>query len=235
EPGVQLTWMDAKIGDWVVTPRQGKAVEINALWYNALMIASYLADIFNDKECITMFKEKAQQIYKSFNETFWNEEVGYLYDYVDGDYNDLSFRPNQLCAISLPHKLVDKEKAKSIVDKVYEKLYTPFGLRSLSSDDKNYKAVYTGEQYTRDSAYHQGTVWSFLLGAYADAIEYAYPEEKKERIKKIIEEFIPHLSTAGLGTVSEIFDGDFPHVPKGCISQAWSVAEFLRIYKKFDD
>ncbi|MBK6913076.1 MAG: glycogen debranching enzyme family protein [Ignavibacteriales bacterium] len=233
EPGVQLTWMDAKIGDWVITPRQGKAFEINALWYNALMIAAYLADMFNDKECITMFKEKTKQIYKSFNETFWNEDAGYLYDYVDADYNDSSFRPNQLYAVSLPHKLMDKEKAKAIVDKVYEKLYTPFGLRSLSPDDKNYKSIYTGDQYSRDAAYHQGTVWSYLLGAFADAIEYAYPEEKNERIKKIIEDFIPHLSTVGLGTISEIFDGDYPNNPKGCISQAWSVAEFLRIYKKY--
>jgi predicted glycogen debranching enzyme len=235
EPGVQLTWMDAKIGDWVVTPRQGKAVEINALWYNAIMIAAYLADIFNDKECITLYKQNASTIYKSFQETFWNNEMGYLYDYVDSDYNDSSFRPNQLYAVSLPHKLMDKEKAKAIVDKVYEKLYTPFGLRSLSPDDKNYKSIYTGNQYSRDSAYHQGTVWNFLLGAFADAIEYAYPEEKKERIKKIIEDFIPHLSTAGLGTISEIFDGDYPHNPKGCISQAWSVAEFLRIYKKYSE
>jgi len=233
EPGVQLTWMDAKIGDCVVTPRQGKAVEINALWYNALMIASKLADFFNDKDCIEMFKSKADKVFEAFTETFWNEDAGYLYDYVDGDYKDLSFRPNQLYAISLPHKLMDKEKAKAIVDKVYEKLYTPFGLRSLSPDDKNYKSIYTGDQYSRDSAYHQGTVWSFLLGAFADAIEYAYPEEKKERIKKIIDNFIPHLSEEGIGTISEIFDGDFPHSPKGCISQAWSVAEFLRIYKKY--
>ncbi len=234
EPGVQLTWMDAKIGDWVVTPRQGKAVEINALWYNALIIASNLADFFNDKDCIEMFKSKADKVFEAFAETFWNEDAGYLYDYVDGDYKDLSFRPNQLYAISLPHKLMDKEKAKAIVDKVYEKLYTPFGLRSLSPDDKNYKSIYSGAQYSRDSAYHQGTVWSFLLGAFADAIEYAYPEEKKERIKNIIEDFIPHLSTAGLGTISEIFDGDYPHNPKGCISQAWSVAEILRIYKKYN-
>ena len=233
EPGVQLTWMDAKIGDWVVTPRQGKAVEINALWYNALMIAAYLADIANAKECITLYKQKANKVYKSFKETFWNEEAGYLYDYVDGDYKDSSFRPNQLYAVSLPHKLLDKEKAKLIVDKVYDKLYTPFGLRSLSPDDKNYKPIYTGDQYSRDSAYHQGTVWNFLLGAFTDAIEYAYPAEKEIRIKKIIEEFLPHLSSAGLGTISEIFDGEQPHNPKGCIAQAWGVAEFLRIYKKY--
>ncbi len=233
EPGVQLTWMDAKIGDWVVTPRQGKAVEINALWYNALKIAAYLADMFNDNECISMFNNKAEQIYKSFNETFWNEEGGYLFDYIDGDYKDSSFRPNQLYAISLPHKLMDKEKAKAIVDKVYEKLYTPFGLRSLLSDDKNYKSIYNGDQYLRDSAYHQGTVWAFLLGVFADSVEYAYPAEKETRIKKIIDNLLPHLSEAGIGTVSEIFDGDYPHHPKGCISQAWSVAEFLRIYKKY--
>ncbi|GAB4150359.1 MAG: hypothetical protein Fur0015_14380 [Ignavibacteriales bacterium] len=233
EPGVQLTWMDAKIGDWVVTPRQGKAVEINALWYNALMIAAYLADLFNDKECITLYKQKADKIYKNFTETFWNDDTGYLYDYVDGDYKDSSFRPNQLYAVSLPYKLLDKEKAKLIIDKVYEKLYTPFGVRSLSPDDKNYKPIYAGNQYSRDAAYHQGTVWAFLLGTFADAIAFAYPDEKETRIKKIIEEFLPHLSTAGLGTVSEIFDGDFPHNPKGCISQAWSVAEFLRVYKSY--
>ncbi|MBI1938960.1 MAG: glycogen debranching enzyme family protein [Ignavibacteriales bacterium] len=233
EPGVQLTWMDAKIGDWVVTPRQGKAVEINALWYNALMIGAYLSDIFNDKGCEIYFKDKAAKVLKNYKDTFWNEGGGYLYDYVDGDYKDSSFRPNQLYAISLPHKLLDADKAKSVVDKVYEKLYTPFGLRSLSPDDKNYKPIYAGGQHSRDAAYHQGTVWSFLLGAFADAIEYAYPDEKEGRIKKIIEEFVPHLSSAGLGTISEIFDGDSPHNPKGCISQAWGVAEILRVYKKY--
>ncbi len=232
EPGVQLTWMDAKIGDWVVTPRQGKAVEINALWYNALMIGSHLSNMFNDKDCEIYYKEKAEKVLNNFREAFWNDEGSYLYDYVDGDYKDTSFRPNQIYAVSLPYKLLDKIKAKLIVDKVYDKLYTPFGLRSLSPDDKNYKPIYTGDQYLRDAAYHQGTVWSFLLGALVDAIEYAYPHGKEKKIKKIIDEFIPHLSSAGLGTVSEIFDGDSPHNPKGCSSQAWGVAEFLRIYKK---
>ncbi len=120
-----------------------------------------------------------------------------------------------------------------IVDKVYEKLYTPYGLRSLSPDDKNYKPVYTGDLYSRDTAYHQGTVWSFLMGSFVDAIEFAYENEKEDRIKKIIENFIPHLAAAGLGTVSEIFDGDSPHLPKGCIAQAWGIAEFLRVYKKY--
>ena len=235
EPGVQLTWMDAKIGDWVVTPRQGKAVEINALWYNALMFGAYLSNLFNEKDCESLYKDKAAKVRKNFIETFWNEDGGYLYDYVDGDYKDSSFRPNQLYAVSLPYKLLDKEKAKIIVDKVYEKLYTPFGLRSLSPDDKYYKPIYTGNQYERDSAYHQGTVWAFLLGAFADAIEYAYPQEKEERIKMLIDNFLPHLSEAGLGTISEIFDGDFPHKPKGCIAQAWSVGEFLRIFKKYYD
>lgn len=233
DPGVQLTWMDAKIGDWVVTPRQGKAVEINALWYNALMIGAYLSNLFNDKGCEIYYKEKAAKVHKNFTETFWNEEGGCLYDYVDGDYNDSAFRPNQLYAISLPYKLLDVNKAKLIVDKVYDKLYTPFGLRSLSPDDKNYKPIYTGNQYERDTSYHQGTVWGFLIGAFADAVEYAYPDEKDERIRKIIDEFIPHLTAAGVGTISEIFDGDYPHNPKGCVSQAWSVAEFLRIYKKY--
>ena len=233
ESGVQLTWMDAKIGDWVVTPRQGKTVEINALWYNTLLIGAYLSNLFNDNACEKLYKGKAEKVLKNYQETFWFEDGGYLYDYVDGDYKDSSFRPNQLYAVSLPYKLLDTKKAKLIVDKVYEKLYTPFGLRSLSPDDNNYKPIYIGNQYARDAAYHQGTVWSFLLGAFADAIEYAYFDEKEIRIKKIIEDIIPHLSVAGVGTISEIFDGDFPHNPKGCIAQAWSVAEFLRIYKKY--
>jgi len=233
EPGVQLTWMDAKIGDWVVTPRQGKAVEINALWYNVLHIAAYLSNVFNKKTCEAYYKKKANKVFKNFNETFWNEEGGYLFDYVDDDYKDSSFRPNQIYAISLPYKLLGSEKAKLIVDKVYENLYTPFGLRSLSPNNENYKPIYTGDQYLRDSAYHQGTVWSFLLGAFADAIEFAYPKENEVRIKKIIENFILHISNAGLGTVSEIFDGNFPHNSKGCIAQAWGVAEFLRIYQKY--
>jgi glycogen debranching enzyme len=198
------------------------------------MIGSHLANMFNDNDCEIYYKEKAKKVLKNFTETFWNDKSGYLYDYVDGDYKDTSFRPNQLYATSLPYKLLDVNKAKLIVDKVYDKLYTPFGLRSLSTDDKNYKPIYTGDQYLRDAAYHQGTVWSYLLGAFADAIEYAYPDEKDTRIKKIIEDFIPHLSSAGIGTISEIFDGDFPHNPKGTIAQAWSVAEFLRIYKKYN-
>lgn len=234
EPGMQLTWMDAKIGNWVITPRQGKAVEINALWYNLLKIAHDLAKNFNDKDCEIYYKAKAAKVLKNFKETFWYNEGGYLYDFVDGDNRDTSFRPNQLYALSLPYKLLNTDQAKIIVDKVYEKLYTPFGIRSLSPDDKNYNPIYTGDQYSRDAAYHQGTVWSFLLGTFADAIEFAYPEEKNARIKKIIEEFIPHLSLAGIGTVSEIFDGESPNYPKGCIAQAWSVAEFLRIYKKYN-
>jgi len=233
EPGVQLTWMDAKIGDWAVTPREGKAVEINALWYNVLMIAHEFAKNFNDKDCEVYYKAKAAKVFKNFSKTFWYQQGDYLYDYVNGEDKDVSFRPNQLYAISLPYKLLEKDKAKLIVDKTYDKLYTPFGIRSLSPDDKNYKPIYTGDQYSRDSAYHQGTVWSFLFGAFADAIEHAYPDEKSTRIKKIIENFIPHLASAGIGTVSEIFDGESPHHPNGCIAQAWSVAEFLRIYKRY--
>jgi len=198
-----------------------------------LHIAAYLSNVFNKKTCEAYYKKKANKVFKNFNETFWNEEGGYLFDYVDDDYKDSSFRPNQIYAISLPYKLLGSEKAKLIVDKVYENLYTPFGLRSLSPNNENYKPIYTGDQYLRDSAYHQGTVWSFLLGAFADAIEFAYPKENEVRIKKIIENFILHISNAGLGTVSEIFDGNFPHNSKGCIAQAWGVAEFLRIYQKY--
>ncbi|MEP7262950.1 MAG: amylo-alpha-1,6-glucosidase [Bacteroidota bacterium] len=232
ENGVQLTWMDAKIDSWVVTPRTGKAVEINALWYNALMIYSELLLLSGNISSANNFSANADNVKKMFNTLFWNEEAGCLYDVVDHNYNDETIRPNQLLAISLPFQLVDKVKALSILNIVQEKLYTPVGLRSLDPEHPTYKGIYSGDQLHRDAAYHQGTVWSWLLGSYVDALMKSEDHGIKEA-NKVISNFAYHLCEAGLGTVSEIFDGNAPHAPRGCIAQAWSVAEILRVIKEY--
>ena len=228
EPGVQLTWMDAKIGDWVVTPREGKAVEINALWYNALMIMQEFSKLAGKDD--KFYKEKAALVNKSFNKEFLNEISGTLYDVVRGLYKDSSVRPNQLFAISLPFELVNKKTAKSILKEVEEILLTPFGLRSLSPKNYHYKPYYAGDGMARDSAYHQGTVWSWLLGPYMSAKIKVDGDAGKEEVARLLKGFEKHLIEAGIGTVSEIFDGNEPYYPKGCIAQAWGVAEILRVY-----
>jgi len=228
EPGVQLTWMDAKIGDWVVTPREGKAVEINALWYNALMIMQEFSKLAGKDE--KLYKDKAAQVNKSFNREFLNEISGSLYDVIKGLYKDSSVRPNQLFAISLPFELVNKKVAKTVLKEVEEILLTPVGLRSLSPKNYHYKGYYAGDGMARDSAYHQGTVWSWLLGPYMSAKIKIEGEAGKEEVRKLLKGFEKHLSEAGVGTVSEIFDGNEPFYPKGCIAQAWGVAEVLRVY-----
>jgi predicted glycogen debranching enzyme len=230
EPGVQLTWMDAKIGDWVVTPRQGKAVEINALWYNALMIFAELSRRFNHEADAKLFAERAAKVKVRFLEVFWEEQNGYLYDWVEGAHRDSAKRPNQIFALSLPFPLIEGEKALKILKVVEEKLYTPVGLRSLSPDDSNYRPHYGGGPYERDSAYHQGTVWSWLLGPYITALVRVDGAAGRKRAAKVIENFKYHLSEAGVGTVSEIYEGIAPHGPRGCIAQAWSVGEILRAY-----
>lgn len=230
EPGVQLTWMDAKIGDWVVTPRQGKAVEINALWYNALAIMAELQDRFGQKSPAAQFKQRAEQVRQRYTEVFWEEQNGYLYDFVDGDRRDAAIRPNQIFALSLPFPLLDAVRAKKVLKVVEEKLYTPFGLRSLSQDDSNYRPHYAGGVFDRDSAYHQGTVWSWLLGPYITAVVRYDETAGRKRAQKIVAAFEPHLQQAGLGTISEILEGQAPHPPRGCIAQAWSVGEILRVY-----
>ena len=230
EPGVQLTWMDAKVGDWVVTPRQGKAVEINALWYNVLMIMSKLSKEFGFETEAKRYAERAKKVAEKFVEVFWEEQNGYLYDYVDGDHKDAAIRPNQLFAISLPFPLVNGNKAKQIFAVIKEKLYTPFGLRSLSPDDSNYRPHYGGDALSRDGAYHQGTVWSWLLGPYITALVRIERKTGIKRTKEIIKKMLPHLSDAGLGSISEIFEGQSPHPPRGAMAQAWSVAEILRSY-----
>ena len=228
---VQLTWMDAKIGDYVVTPRTGKAVEIQALWYNALWIMADFARKFGDEIDREKYLEMADAAKKSFNKKFWNKAEECLYDVINGDEKDASIRPNQIFAVGLPHTMLSIGKARKIVEKVEAELLTPVGLRSLSPKNKDYRPIYTGSPFERDTAYHQGTVWAWLIGAFVDAYRKVYPNGRRteERVNQILENFERQLREAGIGQISEIFDAAAPHVPRGCIAQAWSVAEVLRI------
>jgi predicted glycogen debranching enzyme len=230
EAGVQLTWMDAKVGDWVVTPRQGKPVEIQALWYNALKFMEELAAKFSDEPNRSLYEEMAERARASFNKLFWNEEAGYLYDVVEGDVRDASIRPNQIFAVSLPHSMLSRERALGVITKVERELLTPYGLRTLAPNDPRYRGRYEGDSLSRDGSYHQGTVWAWLMGPFITAYTKAHggSEKARERARLWLAEFTAHLSEAGLGQISEIFDGDAPHAPRGCIAQAWSVAELLR-------
>ena len=234
EEGVQLTWMDAKVGDWVVTPRTGKAVEIQALWYNALSVYTELLRMNKEHQEAEAISEKAVQVKENFLQQFWNKEKGYLFDVIEGDLKDTTLRPNQLFAISLPFALLEGKQAKAILKVVEKKLYTPVGLRSLSQDDARYVGVYGGDAMHRDSAYHQGTVWSWLLGPYVDAIIKVNGEKGKLKAAKVIDNFKYHLSEGCIGSVSEIFDAESPHHPRGCVAQAWGVAEVLRVIKDYD-
>ena len=234
EPGVQLTWMDAKVGDYVVTPRSGKAVEIQALWYNALRVMEDLAQRFGDSQGEKRFRAMASRARRSFNQKFWNEELGCLYDVVDGDRSDGAIRPNQIFAVSLRHSMLSREKARRIVEVVERDLLTPFGLRSLSPSDPKFTPRYEGGIWERDTAYHQGTVWAWLMGPFITAYvksnsqTTATATRARGRAKELLAGFYEHLSDGGLGHISEIFDAESPHAPRGCIAQAWSVAEVLR-------
>ncbi|GAA4415556.1 amylo-alpha-1,6-glucosidase [Nibrella viscosa] len=231
-PGQQLTWMDARVGDWVVTPRQGKAVEVNALWYNALRIFAELARDFGQGELALQMALKADLAIESFNRQFWNPEKSCLYDYIDGDYRNDNIRPNQLLAISLPFPLLTMDKARKVLQVVEKTLYTPVGLRSLSPDHVEYKPVYGGDQWHRDGAYHQGTVWSWWLGPYIDALVNVKGRQMGTRqARQVLDNLAYHLNEAGIGTISEIFDGAAPHSPRGCIAQAWGVGELLRVIR----
>jgi predicted glycogen debranching enzyme len=234
EPGVQLTWMDAKVGDWVVTPRRGYAVEIQALWYNALLIGADLAREAGETQRATQWTSQAATVRESFLRTFWSDSTGYLADVVAGGTKDLSLRPNQLYAIGLPHALLPRDKAVRVLEAVRQHLLTPVGLRTLAPSDPGYQGRYGGDVRTRDSAYHQGTVWPFLMGIYFDAAIRLHGEEGKAQARDWLAAFAPHLNEAGLGTIGEVFDGDPPHRPGGAIAQAWSVAELLRIAGKLD-
>ncbi|MBN1681263.1 MAG: glycogen debranching enzyme family protein [Anaerolineae bacterium] len=229
EPGLQLTWMDAKIDDWVVTPRVGKPVEINALWYNALRIVAEIAATRGEIDDAQRFNNMAEQVHTSFNARFWYS-AGYLYDVVDGpDGDDPTLRPNQIFAISLPFGLLDKDKARAIVDICARELVTSYGLRSLAPDETDYTGYYGGDPLQRDSAYHQGTAWSWLIGPFVCAHYKIYQDA--QTAYSYLEPLADHLNDHGLGTISEIFDGDPSHTPRGCSAQAWSVAEVLRAWR----
>jgi predicted glycogen debranching enzyme len=229
--GYQLTWMDAKVDDWVVTPRRGKAVEINALWYNALrLLEHWLREEKMGRA--DEIKKHADRAGVAFNQRFWCEEAGYLYDVVDGENGDDSAcRPNQVFAIALHHPVLDEARWQPVLDVVRERLLTPVGLRTLSRDHPDYKARYFGDLRARDAAYHQGTVWAWLIGPFIDAWLKAHPNER-EKARSWITALISHLDTACVGSISEVFDAEAPFTPRGCIAQAWSVAEALRSWVK---
>ncbi len=230
QPGVQLTWMDAKVGDWVVTPRIGKPVEINALWYNALRTIVGLLAVRGD-DAAAQYGALADRVRASFRARFVRAGRGALADVVDGpEGDDLAIRPNQIFAVSLPFPLLEGAEAAAVVDAVGRTLLTTYGLRSLSPDAPGYRGEYGGAVLRRDGAYHQGTVWAWLIGAYADAYHQVLGDPGGAL--RLLSPFEHHLRDAGLGTISEIFEGDPPHHPRGCIAQAWSVAEVLRVWRK---
>lgn len=230
EPGVQLTWMDAKVGDWVVTPRHGKAVEIQALWYNALRVLEGMAGQFGDAAAETFCCGLARQASESFNRGFWNDEAGCLYDVVNGESKDGSIRPNQILAVSLPHSMLPEGRARRVVEVVRRELLTPAGLRSLAPGDPAYRPRYEGGVYDRDSAYHQGTVWPWLMGPFLTAFVKVNgrSREAREQAARWLAGFGQQLRTGCLGQIAEIADAEAPHVPRGCAAQAWSAAELLR-------
>ncbi|MCL7419680.1 MAG: amylo-alpha-1,6-glucosidase [Methylobacter sp.] len=239
ETGMQLTWMDAKVGDWVVTPRIGKCVEINALWYNALKVVSGLARQFGSQEQADDYQQSALRVKNSFRH-FWNKANLCLYDVIDGPEGDLHdddqcydgrLRPNQLLAVSLPHSPLCERQCKAIVDLCARELLTPFGLRSLAAGEPDYAPRYQGNPEQRDGAYHQGTVWAWLIGPFIDAHYRVYQDA--EKALSFLDSFRQHLNEAGLGQVSEIFDAEPPFTARGCFAQAWSVGEILRVWLKF--
>jgi predicted glycogen debranching enzyme len=235
EEGYQLTWMDAKVGDWVVTPRRGKAVEINALWYNALcLLEQWVREEKGEPESRPI-RDAARKAHESFNRRFWYEKGGYLYDIVDGEKgDDYSCRPNQVFAISFPHAILQERCWKPVMEVVKEKLLTPVGLRTLAPGDPEYKPKYFGNLRARDAAYHQGTVWGWLIGGFIDAWQKVYPEDRTS-IRRFLEGSIPHLDDGCIGSFSEIFDAEPPYTPRGCIAQAWSVSEVLRCWMKMEE
>lgn len=230
DPGTQLTWMDAKVGDWVVTSRHGMPVEINALWYNAQKIMAYFAELFKLDMKQAYFESQSEKTKQAFLQVFLKPDTHTLYDTVRGDFKEEKIRPNQLFAISLPFALVDKTVAQAVVKEVEHHLYTPKGLRSLSLEDLAYVPFYQGNQLSRDGSYHQGTTWSWLLGPFLEAKLKAEGKTTMPKVKKMLSDFAKHLREAGIGQVSEIFDGTPPFEPKGCMAQAWGVAEPLRIH-----
>lgn len=230
QEGYQLTWMDAKVDGWVVTPRRGKAVEINALWFNALRLMATWAERLGKDP--TPYMGAAERVYGSFNKRFWNPATGCLFDVVDGENgtDEAAIRPNQVFSISLRHPVLRRERWEQVLEVVQRDLLTPVGLRSLAPGHADYKANYDGDLRARDAAYHQGTVWGWLMGHYIDATLKVNPDIKAARA--LLQGLEHHLEHAGLGQISEIFDATEPYRPRGCIAQAWSVAEALRVFLK---
>ena len=227
-PGYQLTWMDAKVGDWVVTPRRGKAVEINALWHNALRLMADWTSRTGDPEGSRGFAQMADRAQQSFNRRFWNEATGYLFDVVDGEHgDDPALRPNQLFAISLPQPVLEARWWAPVLETVERDLLTPVGLRSLSPRSPDFKPTYRGDLLARDAAYHQGTVWSWLIGAYVDALSRVRPHDL-DAARAAVTGLIERIDSTCIGQISEVFDAEPPFLAGGCIAQAWSVAELLR-------
>jgi predicted glycogen debranching enzyme len=226
--GYQLTWMDAKVDDWVVTPRRGKAVEINALWYNALKLLQSWVEAHGGDTAGIDLQAHASRARESFNARFWNPETNHLFDVIDGEQgNDPACRPNQVFAISLDHPILDESRWEPVMRVVRERLLTPVGLRSLAPGHPDYKSKYFGDLRARDAAYHQGTVWAWLIGPFVDAWLKVYPDDKAGA-RAALAGFERHLTDACVGSISEIFDAEEPFVPRGCVAQAWSVAEVLR-------
>jgi len=230
EQGHALTWMDAVVDGKPVTPRIGMPVEINALWYNAIRFSMELAEAAGDEKFIKKWEPVAEMIPASFISTFWDEKRGYLADYVDGEGADWSVRPNQIIAASLPYRAIGEEICMGVVDVVQRELLTARGIRTLSPKNINYKGTYFGNQADRDRAYHQGTVWPWLFGHFAEAYLRIHGKEGVSYIKSLYKGFEPVMTEAGIGSVSEVYDGDPPHLPGGTISQAWSVSELLRTH-----
>ncbi len=230
--GYQLTWMDAKVDGWVVTPRRGKAVEINALWYNALRVLENWLREEKDEAGAEVYAEHARRCYESFNKRFWCASCNYLYDVVDGENgDDNACRPNQVFSISLTWPVLARENWTTVLETVRDKLLTPVGLRSLSRDHPDYKPRYFGDLRARDAAYHQGTVWGWLIGPFIDAWLKVNPDDRAGA-RRWLEASLPHLDQACVGQISEVFDAEAPFTPRGCIAQAWSVAEALRCWVK---
>ncbi len=229
EKGKALTWMDAVIDGKPVTPRIGMPVEINALWYNAIMFSLEVAKLANDKKFVKEWESLSNKIKTSFKETFWSEKKGYLADFVDGDYIDWSIRPNMVFATSLPYSPISEKIRQLILEMISKELLTPRGLRTLSPKNPYYKETYYGNQAERDAAYHQGTVWPWLLGHFVEGYLKIYGKSGLTFIKNIYEGFEPVIYEHGIASISEVYNGNPPHAPGGTPSQAWSVAELLRI------
>jgi predicted glycogen debranching enzyme len=238
EPGTQLTWMDAKVGEWVITPRIGKPVEVNALWHNSLCVMALFSRKLKKNKPAKEYKQQAGLVAENFRRRFWFVGEGYLCDVIDGPGGDPGpdgklydrrLRPNQILAVSLPFKLLTDEQAKAVVDVCTRYLLTPYGLRTLAPGDPAYVGRYRGNQYERDSGYHQGTVWSWLLGHFVKAHLRVY--RNPALAQSYLQPLLSHLSESGcIGNISEIFDGDPPFTPKGAFARAWSVAELVEAW-----